>query len=179
MRYIDRGLIIIHALAAALFSLLFLVMSFGWLLPLDFFRTSLTDQYGRLLFGFLGAAFFLISLRLLYSSTERISGKQAVVHETPLGQVKVSVHAIENLTKKVARQIRGVRDVKAYVAVGNGSEINVQIRTTVSPEINIPALTTEIQQTIKEYIFDVVGITVASVKVFVDNISADVRSRIE
>lgn len=179
MRYIDRGLLIIHTLAAALFSLLGLAMSFGWLAPLDIVRTSLNDQYGRLLFGILGGVFFLISLRLLCTSTERISGKQAIVHETPLGQVKVSLHAIENLIKKVARQIRGVRDVKAYVTVGNGSEIMVQIRTTVTPEINIPSLTAEIQQTVKEYIFDVVGITISAVKIFVDNISADVRTRIE
>lgn len=179
MRYIDRGLLIIHALAAAFFSLLGLAMSFGWLAPLDLLRTSLNDQYARLLFGVLGGIFLLISLRLLCTSTERISGKQAVVHETPLGQVKVSLHAIENLVKKVTRQIRGVRDVKAYVTIGSASEVNVQIRTTVSPEINIPTLTTEIQQTVKEYIFDVVGITVSSVKVFVDNISADVRTRIE
>ncbi len=179
MKYLDRALLLLLASTSAVVSLLVLLMAFGWLVPLEFLRTSLQDVYGRGLLAVLGSAFVLISVRLLLYSTGRMSGRQAIVHETPLGQIRVTLHAVENLIKKVVRQIKGVRDVKAYVTATKQNTIEVQLRAVVSPEINIPEVSTEIQQTVKEYILDVVGISVASVRVFIENISAEAKTRVD
>lgn len=179
MKYLDRALLLIQATGGTLVSLLFLLLAFGWLAPLGYLRTSLQDIYGRALIAVLSSLFLVVSLRLLLYNTGRMPAKQAVVHETTLGQIKVSLHAVENLVKKVARQIKGVRDVKAYVFTNKTNDIEVQLRAVVSPEISIPAVAAEIQQTVKEYILDVVGVSVASVKVYIENISAEAKTRVE
>ncbi len=109
----------------------------------------------------------------------RFSDTQAIVKETPQGKVKVSLIAIENLVKKTVRQVKGVRDVKAIVRLLDAKKLQVQIRVITSPEISVPDLSNEIQQTVKEYIFDVIGIEVNQVTVVVDNIAVDSKTRLE
>ncbi|MCL5046184.1 MAG: alkaline shock response membrane anchor protein AmaP, partial [Actinobacteria bacterium] len=120
------------------------------------------------------AIFLAVSLRFIwYVFTPRYP-RRAIVHETELGEVYVALDAIENLVKKVARQVKGVREVKAKVENNQGG-IAIYIRAVVTPETSIPDASLEIQNVLKRYVRDVVGVAVAQTRIAIVNIAGESR----
>jgi len=89
-----------------------------------------------------------------------------------LGDVHVSLDAVENLVEKTARHIRGVRGVKVAVQ-HNDAGVAVMLKIVVSPDSNIPAVTDEVQQRISASIKNTVGVEPTDIRVMVNNIAND------
>lgn len=174
----DRGLLVLYSLLMTVFSsMLLLIVSGWWQQPLYFLWQSPYRMNWQLYISMFIGFLLLIGLRLLWVSlTHRQSGK-AVVHDYMLGQVRISILAIENLVKKVVYQIHGVKEVKPKVVQTSGG-MGLHIRAVVSPDINIPEVSREIQQRVQEYISHTTGLTVNDIKIMVDNISTT-RPRVE
>ncbi len=176
MGILGRIVLLLYTLSLAVISALVLGMSaLGWLTPLDWVRTSLTaDPNGRWTVGIASLVFFVVSIVfIIYTFTPRYPSR-ALVHETDLGEVHVTLEAIENLVKKVTRQIRGIRSVKARVATTGGG-LEIWLRTVMSPDVSVPAVSEEIRTTLKGYVKNVVGAEVAEVHVYVTDISSESR----
>ncbi|MEW6724394.1 MAG: alkaline shock response membrane anchor protein AmaP [Bacillota bacterium] len=175
MHIVDRIVLVLYTFAMAFLSALAVLMAFGWRVPLEIFVTTLDTASGRLTTGIVGAGLLIVSLRFIYYGFQRRSRPfQTIVHETGLGQVRVSLGAIESLVQRVARQSRGVKSVRGWVE-NRDDGIAAFLTIVVSPDSSIPETTREIQQNIKAYVNDVVGIGVEEVRVFVENISNEVK----
>jgi len=174
----DRGLLVVYTLLMTLFcSLLLSIVSGWWQQPLYFlWQSPYVFDLQLYLSVFIGLL-LLIGLRLLWVSLTRRQSGRAVVHDYKLGQVRISLQAIENLVKKVVYQIPGVKDVRPSVIQTTGG-MGLHIRAVVAPDISIPEMSREIQQRVQEYISQTTGITVNDIKIIVDNISTN-RPRVE
>lgn len=170
----DRIILTLYTFFLAFISLFIVLMAMGWGFPLEFIRTSLLNPNGRWAVGVLGTAFFVVSIRLLYYGFRRRGPSQTVVHETALGEVRITLGAVENLVKRVARQVKGVRDIRT--SVGRSPEgITVNLRAVVSPEVSIPEVSDQVQNAVKNYVRHVVGVEVAEIKIYIDNITSEAR----
>ena len=179
MGLLDRIMLAVYTVSLGVFALIFLLMSLGWQIPLDFVGTSLRDSQGRLVAGLVSALYLVVSVRLVYYAFRRKYSGQTVVHETALGEIRVSLDAVENLVRRVARQIQGVRDVASHVSL-TPAGIRVWAKIVVSPDVSIPAVSNDVQSSIKSYVRNVVGVEVAEISVYVENITAEMRrSRVE
>ncbi len=179
MSIADRIVLAVYTTSLGILVFIFILMSFGWHTPLEVIGTSLRDTQGRWLIGLISSFYLVISGWLIYYAFRRKYAGQAVLHETELGDVRISLEAIENLVRKVARQVQGVRDVKGHVHM-TPSGIHVVLRTTITPDMSIPNVSSEVQASVKSYVRNVVGVEVAEISVHVDNITAEVRrSRVE
>ncbi|MGB9867031.1 MAG: alkaline shock response membrane anchor protein AmaP [Bacillota bacterium] len=179
MNIVDRLLLVIYTFLLAAFSVVVTMASLGWRSALDYMVTVATSGNTRWAAALTGVVFFAISVKLLYMAFRRRYHGQTVVHETPLGEVRVSLDAVEALVKRVVRQIDGVRDVKALVTTGSGL-VDVELRVAVSPEVSIPGTSEDIQSAVKNQVRNVVGVNVGSVKVYVENITNETRrTRVE
>ncbi|MCL6451684.1 MAG: alkaline shock response membrane anchor protein AmaP [Acetobacteraceae bacterium] len=174
MGIFDRIILTLYTFSLTFISLAFILMALGWLAPLDVVRASLSDPDGRWVVGIVAATFFVVSLRLLYFGFRRRYPGQTLVHQTPLGEVRISLDAVENLVRKVVRQVTGVRDVRARV-LHQGGEVGVSLRVTVSPDLSVPEVSDKIQNAVKNYVRNVVGVGVHEVEIFVENIGDEVR----
>ncbi|MTI79969.1 MAG: alkaline shock response membrane anchor protein AmaP [Firmicutes bacterium] len=123
------------------------------------------------------AVLVAVGLWLFYASTRRSKEQRAVVQEFTLGQLRITLPAIEELVKKEALKIDGVREVIPKIAPTSGG-VSIEIKTTVAPDINIPEISQQMQRNVKEYILEVTGISVQNVKIMVERISIN-RSRVE
>jgi uncharacterized alkaline shock family protein YloU len=179
MRLSERAFLLVYTLLFTVVSFIMILIAAGWQRPLEAIAGSLSAPYGRLSFGIVFVLLFLIGIRLLLLSLNRFSDQQALVQETGHGKVKVSLLAVENLVKKTVKQTKGIKDVKATVRAPEGKGLQIQIRIVISPEISVPDLTSELQQTIKDYVMDVIGIEVSEVSIVIDNIAVDNKSRVE
>lgn len=128
-----------------------------------------------------GALLLLLSLRFLYIALRRSSASAPSIDQrTEIGDVRISIETVENLALKAASRHRGVKDLRARVRIAE-SGIDIMIRAVVDGESAIPALSEEIQRTVKEHVEDITGIPVSNVAVYVANIiqSQSFKSRVE
>lgn len=175
MGIFDRIILSIYTFLLAFLSLGVILLSLR-LISLEWVGTSLNYIYGQWEAALIGAVFFLVSVRLLIAGLRSQRVKDTIVHHNDMGDVHISLAAVENLIEKTARHIRGVRGVKIKVD-RKGQELKVFIKAIVSPENNVPSVSNEIQQRIYEQIKNTVGIELADIHVLVENISNDFKAK--
>lgn len=106
------------------------------------------------------------------------STNETIQYSTPLGDVRISIQAIEDLALRAAKKIRGVRDADIYVKQSQ-SGLALIVRIGVAPDVSIPEVSNELRTKLGSYIRDTAGMNIADVEVTVRKIAADVRSRVE
>ncbi|MEW6308224.1 MAG: alkaline shock response membrane anchor protein AmaP [Bacillota bacterium] len=174
MGIFDRILLTLFTIAMAVLAASLIGVALNWLAPFSLLLRVLETTEGRLVTGIVGAVWLIVSLRFLWYGFSRRQSSQTVVHETALGEVRVSVGAVRNLVSRVARQVKGVRDVRANVRhTPQGIEAEVQL--VISPEASVPEVSDEVQKSVRNYVKNVVGVGVTEVRVYVENISNETR----
>lgn len=137
-----------------------------------------TNRNASFILFIVAFVFFSISLTFLLSGFKSSKDKKAVSKHTNIGEIKISLGAIENIALAATRKLNGVKETKAYVFKASDS-VSVLIKTVVMADINIPALSEDIQVRVKKSIEDSSGITVSHVRVVVENIYTGYKSRVE
>lgn len=178
MNPFDRVILALYSLFITVLFILFSAVMLGWPAPLillrDVFYPGRPEVFWPIMVVviLIGARLFWVSLYIPQRKTHHV-----VLAENALGQVNLSLSAVEDLSNKVAGKIHGVREVSSQmVEVSQG--VGLKIRASVTPDINVPSASAEIQSTIKEKIFDITGLTVSSVEVHIESISAT-KPRVE
>lgn len=176
MGILDRIVLELMTIGLAFVAAVAVLMALGWLAPLNQLQYALSATNGRWAVGLVGLVYLVGAVRfILYGFARRRYPSQTLTQDTELGEVRVSLGAVESLVKKVAHQVRGVRDIHAWVGKNADGGIDVELQVVVSPESNIPSLSDEIQTSVRDYVHNVVGVTVGQVKVLVENISNEAR----
>lgn len=145
----------------------------------DYISTHVLESSGTkfivLLIAFI---FFILSLTFLFSGFKSDKDKKAVSKHTNIGEIKISLNSVESIALAASKKINGVRDTRAYVYKQNDN-VSIVIKAIVLADINIPALSEDIQVKVKNSVEESSGITVSDVKVVVENIYTGYRSRVE
>lgn len=177
-----RVLLAIYAFCLTIASLFAILITlkpdiFNWLSNYisDVVLQSSGTKFAMLLISFI---FFILSLTFLFSGFKYDKDKKAVSKHTNIGEVKISLNSIENIALSASRRLNGVKDTKAYI-YKRDSGVSVMIKAVVLADINIPALSEDIQVKVKKSIEESTGILVEEVKVIVENIYTGYKSRVE
>ncbi|HEY8347535.1 MAG TPA: alkaline shock response membrane anchor protein AmaP [Symbiobacteriaceae bacterium] len=176
MGILDSIILTVYTLAMMVLSLLMVLGAIApkWIQPAEWLTNAMDNTRGQVTVGIIGFMFFISSVRLITLAFRRQGGGQPVVHETSLGEVRISLEAVENLVRKVARSTKGVREMKAVVRHGKDG-LCVSLRGTVSPDVAIPEVSEEIQNNVRQYVKRVVGVELAEIQLEVENIASDSR----
>ena len=175
MSIIDRIILSIYTILLTVLSLIAILLS-AKILPQDYWQQGLSLIYGRWEAALIGGVFFLVSIRLLLAGLRSRRGPSKIVHQTEMGVVEISIGAVEDLIAKTARHTRGVRNAKVQVKQ-LAEEVKVDLRIVVGPEYNIPKVAAEIQQRTQEYLKNTVGISMSEVRILVNDISNEFKSK--
>lgn len=123
----------------------------------DAVDTVRSGVYPRVAAGIVGAIIILTGL-MVFARTRKYKGSEKLItFQNPDGEVTVSVSAIENYVKRVARDITGITDVRATAKVGKKG-ISITSFVAVSAGTNIPEITENIQMTVKGKVQDMLGV---------------------
>ncbi len=175
MGIFDRIILSIYTFLLAFLSLGVILISLK-LISLEQLWTSLSLIYGQWEAGLVAAVFLLVSVRLLLAGLRSRNSGGAIVHHNEMGDIHISLDAIENLVEKAARHVRGVRGVKV-AASHTSAGLKMRLKAVISPESNIPTVTAEIQQRVNDYIMNTVGVELTDMHILVENISNDFKSK--
>lgn len=178
MNPFDRVLLAVYSLFITLLFILFLAVMLGWTAPMFLLRDVFYPGRPEVFWPVM-AAVVLIGIRLfwvsLYKPQKR--SQHVVLADNALGQVNLALSAVEDLANKVTGKIHGVKEVSSQmVEVPQG--VGLKIRASVTPDINVPSASAEIQNMVKEKVFDITGLLVSSVEVHIESISVT-KPRVE
>lgn len=180
MKILDRLIFLLAAAGAVILSCILILFSLK-LIAVDAFTQwssyLFKELTGRQEVGLLGLLLFLLGLRLGFLGFFVPDKKGIIIQETSLGEVKVSLVAVENLIRKLLRPLSEIKEVITNIRVKKG-ECSVTLRLNVIPETNIPELTKRIQTLIEEGVWDVLGVRVYQVKVTISKMLAE-TTRVE
>jgi uncharacterized alkaline shock family protein YloU len=179
MSFFERGLLFIYSLFTLFLSALFIFFIFGWTTPIVTLGQLMHDpNQSKILLILFGLLVFLSIWFLLASFRSKPKDISALVQDTDLGQVRISILALENIVNRVVAQIKGVREVKPKL-FKTEEGIGVYVEVLVVPDLNIPSMTKDIQFTVQDYLDRVVGLNIKDVRVYINNISVEAKARVE
>lgn len=116
-----------------------------------------------------------VSLRFLF-----LRGPQgdpaAVVLRRAEGDVSIALQAVEQMASRIARQIRGVDELRATVRP-NGERVAIRLKVMVKPDVAVPPLIDQLQQSVREYVEQTSGLGVSDVRVHVSGVAGEVLWR--
>lgn len=124
-----------------------------------------------IILGVLAAYLFSMGLR-------RRRSYDSIQYSTPMGDVRISIQAIEDLALRASKKVKGVREADVSVRQ-SPSGVTLFAEISVSPDVSIPEVTSEIRDRLGSYIRETSGVGVDGVDVTIKKIAADVRTRVE
>ena len=104
-----------------------------------------------------GLFFIFTALFTIFGNIEKRRSERTVVLESPLGEIMVSLGAIEDFSRVVKNQINGVKDIKGKV-ISTRKGLRVTAHVTLFSDRSVADVTQEIQEAIIKYIQFTLGI---------------------
>ncbi len=170
MKAIRRLLLVILGLLMIGTGIFLLLASFY---PLGRYGIYILGLYGQTVPLYAGGALSLIGLIPFILGVSPSKKKpEAVLQTGALGEVRITLHALENMVLRVVQQMRGIRDSSRRV-IYTPQGLVVYLHVKVLPDQKLPDLTGELQNNVKNYLEEITGIIVSEVKVNVENIILD------
>ncbi|MDL2280864.1 alkaline shock response membrane anchor protein AmaP, partial [Selenomonadales bacterium OttesenSCG-928-I06] len=179
MKIFDRVINLISILLLGFVSVGAILISLRFF-PLDKLWTSLNEMPGNWKVLVAGVVFLILTLKLLFSGVYKNREKVILVRYNDLGDVNVSLKAIENLIMRETEMIHGVKSVKVAVfkhRTEGQDVISAKLKVIVDSKVVIPDITNEIQNNILDTVKNLIGIELFGIKVSVENISTNIRSK--
>lgn len=160
MRVLIRLGVFFHILVISIIGLLFLSFLAGYL-PfenvLNALFTVYYDSYYAIIASLVTAIIILKTLffgRLIYGRQRK---ERTIAFDNPSGQVSISLSALEDLIRRLSVSTTGIKEIRPNV-VATKKGLSVEIRLILKADVNIPDLTRELQEAIKQKIQDVIGL---------------------
>lgn len=107
---------------------------------------------------------------LFFKSKKQDLGKDGIVLENASGKLVISKESLENLVASVARDIPGAEAVSSRTILDKDRNLKVFVTTTVSRDIMLKDVSTELQNKIKEAMKNTADLEVKEVNIKIKNI---------
>ncbi|HHT65832.1 MAG: alkaline shock response membrane anchor protein AmaP [Caldicoprobacterales bacterium] len=176
MRILDRILLTILSLFNILLSFVLLAEALN-LVSLDLLSDAIFG-WPQIILIAAAVILFLISIRLLIAGYSKKKTVSALLMNTEMGIIRVSISTLDTLTQKAVRSFQEVKDVKSVV-LSDPDGIRVQLKVSILPDVVMPELSRDIQQKVKEYVESSSGIIVKEVQVYIESLSVAKQARVD
>lgn len=177
MSPLDRAILLVVGLFLALLGLDVVASGLGWRGPGSV--AVLLDEYGANAAEALiaGVVALLAGTYVCYLAV-RQERDDGIRQETEMGHVRISLRAVENLVRRIAADVRGIKEVDVVVHPSPDG-VAVQLFLVVNPEISIPVISEEVGRRVRSQVRETVGVSVGDVSVAIRNIVGATRPRVE
>jgi len=127
--------------------------------------------------GLIGVLLVIISFSFARLILGKMQKERTIAFENPSGMVTVSLATVEDLVKRLTVQIPEIKDTRPEV-VASKKGIEIDLRIILRTEVNIPELTSKLQELIKSRIQDILGVEEnVLVRIHVAKIASDEEPR--
>lgn len=136
----------------------------------EFLKVAYSDPDLRIMLGVLSGMILLMNFVFYRIFSVKITKEKVIAFDNPAGRVTVSLQALEDLVKRILMKSTEITDVKPKLSASKKG-LTVKIRLILKSDVNIPALTSRVQEVVKRKIQDTIGIDEdVTVSIFVGKI---------
>lgn len=182
MRVFNGLAILFYLLTCLALGFMLIVLAFNTI-PLSEIEYAVKTAYSssdiRMITGGVGVGIVLIGLLIAQLTSGKLQREKTIAFENPDGQVTVSLSAIEDLIKKISRQIPEIKELRPTV-IASKKGVNVLNRVILYSGANIPEVTEKMQNVIKTRVQEMLGVEEPIlVKIHVSKISSTEKQKAE
>ncbi len=177
MGFFYRAIQFIILIVITLGSLLLSFHFFGLISP-DIYIYFLRTLYQNYLAGIIGLVVFFLGILSLLPYFLRAEPQNTMVRDGKTGAIRVSLDAVEGLIHRFVSRQEGVKEVKTFIKPVEGG-LFIRLKLGVFPHQEIPDLVTDIQESLKDYVSQVVGVKVEKIETVVHSIESEERDTFE
>lgn len=179
MSFLERLVASLTALITLAAGVAGLALVSGWNgTPWLFDLVAAARGPARLQMGLAALLLVGLALFLLVQVWQREQAPAGLRQTTQLGDISISLRAVESLVYRAARQVKGIAEVDVQVAAA-GEELQIDLSLLVAPDLRVPDVTRTVQEQVEAYVRETVGVPVSRVGVEVRNIAREGRGRVE
>ena len=179
MKIIDRLILALYSICIAGLSLIVMLIPFNFkgVMNIKDGVNLLNGMKGNYIYSLIALMFFIVSLRFLLSGI--IGNKESkqesfLIMKNEYGEVIIYAHTIVGLVQNIVEGFSGINKIDTKVDLSDGV-IYLLMKGEISPEINIPEITKDLQLRVKESLENTTGAKVGEIKVEINNVSAPSR----
>lgn len=183
-KLIDRILLAILLIIVIVFSLCLILLACR-VYPADSISSVIQEVYSSttvaIIVGACGLVLLIIAIRLMFAGTKRKEPQptSTLIKSTELGSTFITLSAIDSMVQKHCRNNNRIRSTVSNIRALRDGGIGISVRLALMPDTDIPALTGELQKSLKEYVEGLAGITVREVGVLVEDTSINPKARVD
>lgn len=175
LRLLDRVILIIGAFLTALIGVCI------FLIGLRMDALTFPDFSGGMFY--VRSVFFVICGVILFiygvyvmslPQSYRKMKADFVVQQTADGEMLISVHAMDNLVRRVMESHEEM-SLKSMDVQNRKDNVYIDLKVTVSKNVSIPLAVSSVQKDIKQYLLSSTGVDVREVKVTVDTADEEIK----
>lgn len=122
-----------------------------------YLNIAYTDQDVRLIVGLGAFAFILVSFILERIIEETRQRERTIAFDNPAGRVSISLDAVEDLVRRLMYRVPEVKEIKPGILVTKKG-IEIECRVIFKADVNIPDMTSKLQELIKNKIQEILGL---------------------
>ena len=160
MNFIKRVGVIVYMLLMLAVGISLLLLSLGIVTP-DSLSDALyavgEDIAYQVTLGVIGAIFIIVGIIAPYRIEKKLKKNRVVSFQNQDGEVSVSLSAIEEYIRKIAKGIPGIKDIKPRVDI-NKKGIDIITNLSMSAGANIPEVTERIQMEVRSKVQGMLGV---------------------
>lgn len=174
MRLIDKLLFLLLALCFTALGILMIYSVLNAQMVIDLVGNLLLHNQWLVVIAGAVMAFigiFLV-LNMLFTKKEKI----AKVSGNDIGQVTMSMEAIESMINRTVSNISGIKEVSPKLKIV-GDKVAICLHITVESDMIVPELGTTIQKAVKEDLETMAGVAIAEIKVLVSSVEGGAGSK--
>jgi len=176
MDLLYRFVVFVMAILLMFISLLTAIYCLGFTGP-EMLPDLVRLLYNRWEPGIIFLLLFITGSWMIYPFFVR-ERNTTVIDISELGEVDITVEALDNLVNTVALQQEGVLEIRNRMRATEDG-LSISLTEKVNPGIPIPEITRNLQLLVKSYIEDTTGVTVKEVRVLVESIGEDKKEAAE
>jgi len=175
MKIIDRFMLGLFSLILAIFSLFIILIPFdiNGFLSIENITYIVSGMKNNYYYVLIGIIIFVVCTSFLLSGiigNKKDNKNSYLAMRNDYGEIIIYSHTIVGLVQNVVDKFSGINNIKTNVYLDEG-QIEVEMNGEVSPEINIPEVTKNLQSLVKGHIEDATGAKVKEIKVKINNVT--------
>lgn len=176
MKFLDKFALKIFSIIILVISIVIILVITG-ILPISVITSELmflTDIGANLKIALVIAfIFILLSLKgLFFTSKTNDDGKEGIILENNSGKLVISKESLQNLIASVVKEIPGADSISSKTILDKNRNLIVYVTTTVSRDVMIKDISTELQEKIKEALKKTADLEVKEVNIKIKNITS-------
>ncbi|OQX86487.1 MAG: hypothetical protein B6D55_05925 [Candidatus Omnitrophica bacterium 4484_70.2] len=122
-----------------------------------YFYAIQNSDYLKFITTLVSLLVFLLWIYFLEVLFARHKKEKTIAFNTSLGQVSVSLFAVEDFIKRMCTEVPQIKDIRSDVSASRKG-INVFVRLAIRPVEDLPQFTSQVQSMIKEKLQSLLGL---------------------